>query len=215
MAPGEGMLKHRTFTKKHTRDDFEDSSLGFEWNFINVPVNKSDFLSLGNGSIKLKGLPNGIGDDGCPAFVGRRLRHHDFIATTSMAFSSGNSGEEAGLTLVNNGQHFDLVVKRADKHRVLLVKLQFGNITYTSDPVRLKDGPVKLSVSGNGSSFTFSYAQEKEFIDIETIDSRYLSSQTVGGFTGVYFGLYATGNEKAGKTWAEYDYFDYHGNDGN
>lgn len=99
-------------------------------------------------------------------------------------------------------------MKRADKHRILLVKLQFGNITYASDPV-------KLSVSGNGSNFTFSYAQQKEFNAIETMDSRYLSSETVGGFTCVYVGLYATGNGKAGKSWAEYDNFDYDGNNGN
>jgi len=39
--------------------------------------------------------------------------------------------------------------------------------------------------------------------------SRYLSSETVGGFTGVYVGLYATGNGKAYSANADYDWFEY------
>ena len=39
--------------------------------------------------------------------------------------------------------------------------------------------------------------------------ARYLSSETVGGFTGVYVGLYATGNGKVCTADADYDWFEY------
>jgi len=39
--------------------------------------------------------------------------------------------------------------------------------------------------------------------------ARYLSSETVGGFTGVYVGMYATGNGKASNAFADYDWFEY------
>lgn len=47
------------------------------------------------------------------------------------------------------------------------------------------------------------------FKEIEKIESRYLSTETVGCFTGVYLGLYATGNGKPSETNADYDWFEY------
>jgi alpha-N-arabinofuranosidase len=38
---------------------------------------------------------------------------------------------------------------------------------------------------------------------------RYLSSEVAGGFTGVYAGLYATGNGQPASTPAHFDWFDY------
>ena len=39
--------------------------------------------------------------------------------------------------------------------------------------------------------------------------TRYLSSEVAGGFTGVYFGLYATGNGQPATAPARFDWFDY------
>jgi beta-xylosidase len=38
---------------------------------------------------------------------------------------------------------------------------------------------------------------------------RYLSSEVAGGFTGVYVGLYATGNGRPASAPAHFDWFDY------
>jgi len=38
---------------------------------------------------------------------------------------------------------------------------------------------------------------------------RYLSSEVAGGFTGVYFGLYATGSGQPASAPAHFDWFDY------
>ena len=40
-------------------------------------------------------------------------------------------------------------------------------------------------------------------------ETRYLSTEVAGGFTGVYFGLYATGNGARSTTPAFYDWFEY------
>ena len=44
---------------------------------------------------------------------------------------------------------------------------------------------------------------------LTTVMARYLSSETVGGFTGVYVGFYATGNGKPSRANADYDWFEY------
>ena len=163
------------------------------------------------GTFRLMVSEKQIGERGTPAFMGRRLQHLDFKATTELVFDPTNEHEQAGMTLVNNGQHFDVLVKNAGDKRVVFVELQFGKITYKSKEFVLEPGPVNLRVSGQKTSFTFSFSQEEKYVDIETVDSRFLSTETVGWFTGVYVGLYATSKGEASEGYAEYDYFEYAG----
>lgn len=199
------------FPEKAARNEFDGTSPGPEWNFIQIPRDPSSFFELKEGALKLKALPQTIGQPGSPAFIGRRLQHMDFTSTTSINFNPKNDTEEAGMILLNNGQHFDILVKRSGNKRVLGVKFQFGSIVYSSPEVRLKEGPVQLRITGKGSEFTFSYSQGTDFSEIEKVDARFLSTETVGWFTGVYVGLYATCNGKTSKEWASFDYFEYAG----
>ena len=133
-----------------------------------------------------------------------------FTATTQVEFNPGKANEEAGMILLNNGAHFDLLIKQSGGKRVLVSKLRFGSLVHESDEVVLKPGPVKLIIKGERANFIFLYAQGNDAPkEIIRVMSRYLSSETVGGFTGVYVGLYATGNGKACSANADYDWFEY------
>jgi xylan 1,4-beta-xylosidase len=129
-----------------------------------------------------------------------------------MDFNPDGENEEAGLILLNNGSHFDLMVQYKNGQRILVVKLQFGQTLYRSAEIELKPGYVDLRIEGNGPEFTFSYAQNNEaFKVVEKTDARFLSTQTLGWFTGVYTGLYATGNGAESKAPAVFYWFDYEG----
>ena len=57
---------------------------------------------------------------------------------------------------------------------------------------------------------TFSYAQGSDpAVELAKVDSKFLSSETVGGFTGAYVGFCATGNGKASTASADDDWFEY------
>jgi len=74
----------------------------------------------------------------------------------------------------------------------------------------LKTGPVKLMIKGEKTNFSFWYAQGNETMkEIQKVASKFLSSETAGGFTGVYVGLYVTGNGKKCSASADYDWFEY------
>ncbi len=151
-----------------------------------------------------------IGKKGQPTFVGRRLTDIQFTATTRMDFDPANENEEAGLILLNNGSHFDLMVKTKNGQRILVVQLQFGQTLYRSTEIILKPGFVDLRIEGTGPAFIFSYSQNNEaFSVVEKADARFLSTQTLGWFTGVYTGLYATGNGSESQAPAVFSWFDY------
>jgi alpha-N-arabinofuranosidase len=202
-------LPLKPFPPKPTRTEFNSPQLGFEWNFIQ-PLKKEDsFYVIKNGKLRIKGTAAEIGGKGTPAFIGRRLQQMNFTAATSMAFDPENTNEQAGLTLVNNGTHFDLLVKKEGDKRVVFAELQFGSVKYRSEKFVLEPGPVSLRISGKGPEFTFSYSQNGDYTQIEKVDSRFLSTETVGWFTGVYVGFYATGKGKGCEEYADFDHFEY------
>lgn len=205
-------LPQKPFPVKPTKVDFDSKNLGLEWNYIKLPEYSNYITDSKKGTLGLRGSELTIGEQGSPTFVGRRLQDMFFSASTQIEFDPQNDNEEAGMILLNNGAHFDLMVHRINGKRSLVVKLQFGKLTYESEEIELKSGHVNLRIKGEKSTFTFSYSQENtDYKDIEIVDAKYLSSETVGWFTGVYVGLYATGKGKPSKEVAIFDWFEYEG----
>lgn len=206
-------LPLKPFQAKPTRINFDSEKPGLEWNYIQDPETGNFSLDERKGFLRLKGSAQTINTRNTSTFIGRRLEDFYFTATTRIEFNPKNKNEEAGMILLNNGSHFDILISKKEGKRVLLVKLQFGRTIYTSQEIVLKPGPVDLQIKGEKSAFTFSYRQGNEkFTDVETADSKFLATETVGFFTGVYVGLYATGNGKASVANADYDWFEYHVN---
>ena len=71
-------------------------------------------------------------------------------------------------------------------------------------------GPIKLNIKASRHMYSFSYAiGDREPQNLAEGETRYLSSEIAGGYTGVYFALYATGHGKRCMTPAYFDWFDY------
>jgi alpha-N-arabinofuranosidase len=205
-------LPQAPFVSNPARTNFDKPQLGPEWNYVQVPDEDTYEISLGRGTLALKGSARKIGENDNPTFVGRRLTDIQFEATTRMTFDPKNENEEAGMVLLNNGSHFDVLVYSKDGIRYVAVKLQFGQTVYKSKEIALEPGAVDLRIEGTGPEFIFSYSQNNnDFKIVETADARFLSTQTVGWFTGVYVGMYATGNGKEAKAPAVFAWFEYRG----
>jgi alpha-N-arabinofuranosidase len=203
-------LPQHPFPEKPARVDFNEKEPGLEWNYIQYPREGEFSLTAREGFLRLKGSADVIRNYTPCTFVGRRLEDFYFTATTRLEFDPAGENEEAGMILLNNGSHFDIMITKKGRERVLVVKLQFGQTLYTSQEVVLKSGPVDLRIEGLKTTFTFSYSQGGgAFREIETVDSKFIATETVGWFTGVYVGLYATGNGKSSKASADYDWFEY------
>ena len=70
---------------------------------------------------------------------------------------------------------------------------------------------MKLQIKGEADNYIFSYAVENgKFQEIDRMNTRYLSTETTGGFTGIVIGMYATSPTNSKNT-ATFEYFDYEG----
>jgi alpha-N-arabinofuranosidase len=110
-----------------------------------------------------------------------------------------------------DAKHFyTLVVTRQDGRRVAVLRMNLGSIDHRAQQVELAPGPVTLRISGNKDAYAFSIRQSgADWKQLGVADTRYLSSVTAGGFTGVYIGLYASGNGKPAAAPADFDWFSY------
>lgn len=177
------------------RDGFDTPRLDPCWNFIRNPDPAAYSLTDRPGRLRLIGSTTTLDEPtGCPTFVGRRQEEFDCVAETRLEFSPTAEGDLAGLAvLMDERHHYDLAVARRDGRREVIVHRRIGDLRAVVARRRIPDeGPVTLRVACADDVYTFSAAPDgEEPAPLATGAARYLSTETAGGFTGVYLGLYA------------------------
>jgi alpha-N-arabinofuranosidase len=202
-------LPRRPFAAQPVRDDFDGSAFGFQWNYLRNPARENYSLTDKKGYVSLRGAAVTLDEIDNPTFLGRRQQHLQFTATTQLEFSPSSSNEIAGLTVfMNNLHHYDVYLK--NKH-TLVLRYKIGNIDHIEKEVAVKGNAIQLRVEGKRDLYTFSYSDDegKTFLPLGTVNTYLVSTETAGGFTGVYLALYATGNGKPSKSKARFAWFDY------
>jgi alpha-N-arabinofuranosidase len=137
---------------------------------------------------------------------------------TVLDFLPGLDGEEAGISVYMNPDHrYEIGVGRVNGRRQVFVRQRIGPYfeAVTASAPLAGSEPVVLQVESTPEAYAFSFGvvmSGRPPIATTTLGkaaARYLSSEVAGGFTGVYFGLYATGNGQPASTPAHFDWFDY------
>lgn len=208
-------LPQQPFAEKPVRPVFKSGKLGPEWVYVRNyhPEN----YSFASGKLRLKGIPVSLDDNSdSPTFVGRRQENINFTATTSVQLQKAAPADEAGLTVYMDEQsHYDLFVKQlADGKQAIVLRYRLGELTHTEKEVVLPAGKVQLRVTGNNDLYSFQYATNgKDFHDLGKMNTRYISTETAGGFTGIMLGMYAVAATPESKGYADFEYFDYQNSD--
>jgi alpha-N-arabinofuranosidase len=132
-----------------------------------------------------------------------------------MEFDPIREGEEAGLTArMNERHHCEIGVIRADGPRQIIVRQRVGDLERIDRHHVPPTGALELRVSSDGRQYRFAWARPGEpDTDVGVAEARYLSSEVAGGFTGVFLGMYATGNGRRSSTDASWDWFEYQASD--
>jgi alpha-N-arabinofuranosidase len=101
-------------------------------------------------------------------------------------------------------------VTRQDGQRRIVVRRRIGSLAAIVASEAIGVGPVILTIRADRQSYTFGFSLDHaEPHLLTTGETRYLSTEVAGGFTGVYFAMYATGNGQVSKTPAFFNWFDY------
>jgi alpha-N-arabinofuranosidase len=193
------------------RDTFNPPHLGLEWNFLGAPRAGVWSLTARPGALRLLGTAARL-DDGPPvAFVGRRQEHLACEVATQLEFDPAADGEEAGVSVwMNPSHHYDLFVTRQDGQRQVAVRRRIGSLAAEVARVSVEPGLLILTIKAEPELYTFGVTgTDGASHTLSTAEARYLAPEVAGGFTGVYFALYASANGAQTSAPADFHWFEH------
>lgn len=138
------------------------------------------FATVEGDGVTLRASPLGLDEVGTPAFAGIRQRHRDAFFTATI----GHTSSRAGI-VVRQSEGVHLFFARTGD----VVTLSRSGAIIAEFAI-VGDATLTLTTAGQDYSFT---VDSDTGSDARTVDGRFLSSQSSGGFLGVWFGLAAVG----------------------
>jgi xylan 1,4-beta-xylosidase len=193
------------------RYHFDSANLSYQWNYLRNPLTKNYSFDERKGFLALTPTLVTLDSSASPTFVGRRQEHFNCEFTCLMEYEA-KSGSEAGICCYMNPEsHYDVGLSSDAKGKFLFSRFHIGSLISMANKTYVESDRLILKVRAEPLYYTFlaSFDDGKTFIFLGKAETRYLSSEVAGGFTGVYFGLYTfkTSSEKANHAyfnWVEY-----------
>ena len=167
---------------------FENTDWNIDWCYLRHP--NADNYELSESKAVLHGTSINLDETDSPTFIGLRQRDFCFELSVNVSVDDG----EAGVTVyMCENEHYDVAVKKTETGFVAVLKLNIGGIKHTQTSVPLSSSSAKLRIVADNLFYNF-YLGDKH---LGCGQSKYLTSEVSGGFTGVVIGLYSVGENTA------------------
>ena len=210
-------LPQKIFKEDPAKDNFDNKELAMQWNFLLNPYEEDSSLTARPGYLRLNGSAVTLTDLDSPAFVGRRQTHFNCTASILIEYNPNAENEEAGLVVrAFDGFYYTIgITLQNNQRKVFFRKVLKGQVVDSIAYADVQPGPVILSVKAEPLSYEFSFqTSDGQSKVLGTALTKDLSVEEIGFdqgmcFTGVYFGMYASGNGKKNTNPADFDWFEY------
>lgn len=155
-----------------------------EWIYLRNPDFRN--FQLTDEKFTLHGTDITLDDIDSPTFIGLRQKEFDAEITANVKLLSDGT---AGITLyMDENHHYDLEIEKTANGICVCTLINIGDVKdYYKKCIEFPADNANLKIIADRWNYHF-YVNGEE---IGTASTRYLSSETAGGFTGVIIGLYA------------------------
>ncbi|APZ46655.1 glycoside hydrolase 43 family protein [Polaribacter reichenbachii] len=186
------------------KDNFNDSSLSLEWNFIRTP--EKQWHQLENGYLKIPLRDLNIKEQKNFSFIGRRQQHLKFDAATKVHFNFKTTNQTAGLVAFQNESHYLYLGVKKNSNETIDVFVEKAHSKTKDKTPQFIDkktlninslDEITLKIEGNNRYYSFYYQlnNNNNWKPIAlNIDAKLLSTKEAGGFVGTYLAMYASNN---------------------
>ena len=191
-------------------DSYSAIGLPWGWHSIGNPDMSCYSLKERKGWLRLKPTTTTLDEATSPTFVARRQTEKVFSATTLLDASHLGEGMQAGITAYAAPlNHYDVIVERRDGRLYAKSKIRLGEIAHNST-IELKGDKVYLRISSDAAYYYLQVSDDGEnFQTLQKMDFRYLTTEVIGGFTGVMLGVFTQATSPKSKMYADFDWFEY------
>ena len=165
---------------------FENSLPGREWCYLKTPA-MSDYRTQ-DGAVYLRSNGHTLDDPhAAPTFLGIRQREMELSVRCHVRAARG----EAGLTLyMTPEQHYELGIRDG----CAFYRLRVGDLCQEFAALPVEDDRAQLLIEAHPLCYVFKVYTGGTLHTLGSAQTKYLSTELAGNFTGVMIGLYAQGD---------------------
>ncbi len=179
---------------------FETTNWDKEWCYLRIP--RFENYKKGKDSLALRGSKVTLDEADTPTFLG--IRQQEFHMNLDCNVRPGQ--QEAGITIyADEKAHYDFGVRGTEKGTSVFVRYTIGEMKQVINEFDVTEQEICLHIKADPDQYAF-YVGENDGICLGKLETRFLSSEVAGGFTGVFIGLYAE-NDSDKEQWAEFSNF--------
>ena len=184
-----------TVQERKNEYTFANTSPDVEWCFLRHPDRSKYELSAER--YVLRSGEHTLDDIASPTFIG--IRQVDFRGTAEAEVCIDRG--EGGMTMfMDENHHYDLMLRSTADGYEAVLKLNIGDIKHEQFTAPVSSGRARLKVELDNLAYTFHVIDGEREILCGSAQTKYLSSEVAGGFTGVFIGLFAQHGCNAGFT---------------
>ena len=187
--------QHPVATAPETYDFTTLSTFPHEWVFLRNPHTEN--YAFTPEGLLLKGTDVTLQSLDSPTFVALRQLNPDFTASETFSVANLQSGARAGLTVyMDTHSHYDAYVTRTDPgtYRICL-SYNLHALHKVEQSVAIPaNAEITIKVVGSDDMYDFYYSlNDGDEHKLGSLNARFLSTETAGGFTGITLGMFAEG----------------------
>ena len=200
-----------TMPQDPVREEFDGAKMPLGWFHVCLPDMSRYSLTERKGWLRLKPSDITLDQTASPTFVCRRQTELNFTATAAFDLTHLTEGMQAGITAYAAPlNHYDVVAERRGGNIFLKSNVRIGQTAHTEKEMILEGTMAYLRVSSDKDFYELSASSDNQnFTTLAKMEYRYLSTETIGGFTGVMLGVFAQAQDKDCKGFADVDWFRY------
>ena len=191
-------------------DSYHSLGLPIGWMSLCNPDYTKYTLTERNGFLRLRPSTIDLSETANPTFVARRQTELNFSATALLDLSHLTEGMQAGITAYAAPQnHYDVVAERRDGQLFVKSVVRLGQTSHSENELPLDDDRAYLRITSDRDFYYMQASSDgTDFTTLAKMEYRFLSTETIGGFTGVMLGLFA---QSKGQTdgYVDVDWFEY------
>ena len=193
------------------KDSYHSLGLPMGWMSLCNPDYSRYSLTERKGWLRLRPSTTDLSETASPTFVARRQTELNFTATALFDLSHLSEGMQAGITAYAAPlNHYDVVAEKRNGQIIIKSNVRLGQTNHSEKEFALSGTRAYLRITSDKDFYYLQASSDgKDFVGLAKMEYRFLSTETIGGFTGVMLGLFAQCGNETGAGYADVDWFEY------
>ena len=193
------------------QDSYHSLGLPMGWMSLCNPDYTKYSLTERKGWLRLYPSTTDLSETASPTFVARRQTELNFSATALLDLSHLTEGMQAGLTAYAAPlNHYDVVVEKRNGKVFIKSNVRLGQTSHTEKEIELTGNLAYLRITSDKDFYyMMASSDNSNYISLAKMEYRFLSTETIGGFTGVMLGIFAQYKDEISDSYVDVDWFEY------